>query len=96
MALTHDDVKAIGEAVRPIVKEEIGQAIENIVRPLVKAEMQAAFTQQNSFIGKHFEDMKLLMEQSYVKREEFEALQNEVDDLRKEIKRLKQGLHTPS
>jgi hypothetical protein len=98
MTLTHDDVQAIGEAVRPIVQAEIAEAIEQQVRPLVKAELRAALTDQTKFIAHSFADLKAVMAHSYVSREEFEQvkeeLQTEVDDLRQELQHLKHKLAT--
>jgi hypothetical protein len=99
MTLTHDDLTAIGEAVRPIVKTEIAEALEQQVRPLVKAELRAALTDQTKFLAHSFADLKAVMAHSYVSRDEFEQvkdeLQTEVDDLRKERQHLKHKLATP-
>jgi predicted nuclease with TOPRIM domain len=84
MALTKDDLQAIGTVV--------GTLIEKQVRPIVKEEIRAALTTQNKLIEQGFADLKAVMEHTYVNREEFEEryheLQNEVDDLRERIKRL--------
>ena len=76
MTLTKEDLQAIGEAVRPIVKTEI----------------RMAMTEQNKMIAQGFTDLKAVMENTYVSREEFEQvkeeLQNEVDDLKKQVQAL--------
>jgi polyhydroxyalkanoate synthesis regulator phasin len=88
MALTKDDLQAIGTVVSTLIEKQ--------VRPMVKEEIRVALIEQNKFIAKNFDGMKVLMEQTYVKREEFEELQNELDDLRKQVQELQRKLHTPS
>lgn len=81
MGLTKDDLQAIGETVRPIVK----------------AEIRAALAEQNKMMAQGFADLKAVMENTYVSREEFEQvkaeLQNEVDELKKQVQALQKHLH---
>lgn len=103
MTLTKDDLQAIGELVssliekqvRPMIKEE-GTVLRTELNKgvaQVRNEMQEGFAKQNQSRERHFQDLKAVMEQTYVKREEFEEryneLQSEVDDLRKEVQQLK-------
>jgi uncharacterized protein YceH (UPF0502 family) len=88
MTLTQHDLQAIGRVVSTTIEQQ--------VRPLVKEEIRAALTEQNQFLAHSFADLKAIMEHSYVSREEFEQvkedLQTEVDDLRKELQQLKHKL----
>jgi uncharacterized protein YceH (UPF0502 family) len=90
MTLTQNDLQAIGSVVSTLIEKQ--------VRPLVKEEIRAAITEQNKFLAHSFADLKAIMEHSYVSREEFEQvkeeLQTEVDDLRQQVQELKHKLVT--
>jgi polyhydroxyalkanoate synthesis regulator phasin len=92
MRLSKDDLQAIGT----VVDEKLKGTEQRLV-----TEMARQFTGQNKLSDRHFADLKVLMENSYVSREEFEQvkedyLQNEVDDLKKQVQALQKHLHTPS
>jgi hypothetical protein len=88
MTLQKDDLQAIGELVSALIEKQ--------VRPLVKEEVRSALADQNKLIERNFADLKEVMQETYVRRDEFDEkyndLQNEVDDLRKEVNTLKQRL----
>jgi hypothetical protein len=97
MTLTKNDLEAIGT----VVDEKL-QGTERHLRTEIdkgfvdiRKEMREGFEKQHKSRERHFADLKILMETNYVSREEFEqvkeALQNEVDELRKEINQLKQS-----
>lgn len=106
MALTKDDLHAIGsvidERVPAIVKKEVDNAIETQVRPLVKEEVNGAietqvrplFEAQTTFIARGFADLKGVVKDTYVSRNKFEEkyrkLKTKLADLRKDVTALKQ------
>ena len=63
-------------------------------------EIDKRFIMQGKSIVQGFTDLKAVMENTYVSREEFEQvkaeLQNEVDDLKKQVQALQKSIHTPS
>lgn len=97
MTLTKDDLQSIRGIVHEEVTTIVGKKIEASEKRLV-AEMDRRFTEQSKSRGQHFIDLKLLMETNYVNREEFEEryneLQNEVDDLRKQVSELQRKIVT--
>jgi vacuolar-type H+-ATPase subunit D/Vma8 len=98
MALTTNDLQAIGKAVRPIVRDEVSGVETRLRKEIrgVREAVKAGFAAQNQFMARSFTDVKDVMQQTYVNREEFEEkyteLQNEVDDLRKEVNALKRRI----
>jgi hypothetical protein len=93
MTLTKNDLEAIGT----VVDEKLRSTEQRLRTEFVdiRKEMREGFEKQHKSRERHFADLKILMETNYVSREEFEqvkeALQNEVDELRKEINQLKQS-----
>lgn len=89
MALTTDDVKTI-------------EGLLEKQRADIREDIRTATSGQNRMISQGFADLKAVMEQTYVKREEFEEkyneLQNEFEDLAKRIdkrlEKLEQGIVT--
>lgn len=55
-------------------------------------EIDKRFLTQGKSIAQGFADLKAVMENTYVSREE---LQNEVDDLKKQVQALQKHIHTP-
>jgi hypothetical protein len=61
------------------------------------SEIDKRFIAQGKSMAQGFTDLKAVMENTYVSREEFEQvkedLQNEVDDLKKQVQALPKHLH---
>jgi len=94
MTLTKDDLQAIGEAVRPIVNEEVAVVETRLQTGIsdVRAEMRQLFKDQAQQISKSITDAMALIAESYATKEKLEALETEMEDLRKEVNMLKQRL----
>ena len=98
MALTKDDLQAI----RGVVKEGVHGLESRLATQMDKRFLAQTklisqkFAEQNRLLGRNFEDLKDVMQRTYVSREEFEEkyteLQDEVDELKKELHALKRRI----
>lgn len=101
MTLTKDDLQLVQRAVREVVREEVtpivAEKIQASENRLVTA-MERRFVAQTKSMTHGFADLKAVIENTYVSREEFEQvkeeLQTEVDDLRQQMQELKHKLPT--
>ena len=97
MTLTKGDLRSIQEVVHEEVTTVVGEKIQASQQHIL-AEMDKRFIAQGKNIAQGFTDLKAVMENTYVSREEFEQvkedLQNEVDELRKELQSLKNKIAT--
>lgn len=99
MTFTQDDLQRFQGAVREVVREEVtpivAEKIQTSEKRLVTA-MERQFVAHSNRMAQGFADLKAVMENTYVSREEFEQvkeeLQNEVDDLRQQMRELQHKL----
>ena len=104
MTLTKDDLQAIGTVVEGganrlrqemqtgfhQLRGEMREEIQNSENRVI-AETSKKFGEQREMLGRHFDDLKAVLEDTYVKRGEFEELQSEVSDLQEQVKKLSSG-----
>jgi polyhydroxyalkanoate synthesis regulator protein len=103
MGLTKDDIQRLQGAVREVVREEVTHIVEEKLQTAEKrliSAMDRRFMAQSKSMAQGFADLKAVMENTYVSREEFEQvkeeLQNEVDDLKKQVQALQKSIPTPA
>jgi len=76
------------------------KSLLNAQKTSIISELDKRFLTQGKSIAQGFTDLKAVIENTYVSREEFEQvreeLQNEVDGLKKQVHPLQKRLHTPA
>ena len=82
MTLTKDDLHAIKQVLQP----EFERLDEKITA--VQTDMRGLFMQQGEHLSKAISDAVKLIAQNHPTREEFQELQNEVDDLKEKVRDL--------
>ena len=87
MALTRDDLQAIGKVVERVVEQKIQASEKRLI-----AAMDERFTHQAAYLSRSIADTVKLMAETYATKEKVEELEDEVDELKKELHALKRRI----
>ena len=89
MALTKDDIQLLKEALRPEFAGVTAQI--NTLR----VEMHEAFRKQAESLSRAITDAVKMMADKQTTEAKLQELEDEVDDLKRQVKELQTSIHTP-